>query len=35
MIITTNHQGMLSVDSAKDKGTVFTIRLPYKEDTNE
>lgn len=35
MIITTNHQGMLSVDSIPGKGTIFYIRLPYKEETNE
>ncbi len=35
MIITTNHQGMLSVDSIPDKGTIFNIRLPYKEEINE
>jgi len=35
MIITTNHQGMLSVDSTMGRGTVFTIRLPYKEDSND
>lgn len=34
MIITTNHQGMLSVDSVPGRGTIFYIRLPYKEESN-
>jgi PAS domain S-box-containing protein len=35
MIITTNHQGMLSVDSAPGKGTIFYIRLPYTGENGE
>jgi|GEM_PF-1465227 len=35
MIITTNHQGILSVDSVPGKGTIFSLRLPYQGGKNE